>query len=158
MPNTDRPIKSADLLISAARSWIGTPYRHQGRLRGHAVDCVGVVIEAALETGVLGVSRETFDQRFRPFQGYGRLPRPLLVRRALATFMVEVEHAREGDVAFLRWDRGPPMHLAFLARHDGRLTMIHAHGWVGRCVEHGFDAEWPGRVDSWWRFPLLDQA
>lgn len=147
---------SIDDVVAEARSWIRTPYRHQGNLKGSAVDCVGVIIETGLATGALGVSREAFDQAFRPFRGYGRLPNPTRVRAALATFLKPISHGRFGDVAFLRWDRGPPMHLAILAEHSGRPTMIHAHGWVGHCVEHGFEAEWPGRVDSWWRYPLLD--
>lgn len=147
---------SIDEVVSEARSWLRTPYRHQGRLKGTAVDCVGVIIETGLATGALGVSRETFDQAFRRFRAYGRLPNPTRVREALATFLKPIEHPAFGDVAFLRWDRGPPMHLAILAEHERRPTIIHAHGWVGHCVEHGFEAEWPGRVDSWWRFPLLD--
>jgi hypothetical protein len=47
------------------------------------------------------------------------------------------------------------MHLAILADAKGRATMIHALGDIGRVVEHGFTAEWPGRVESWWRYPGL---
>ena len=35
----------------------------------------------------------------------------------------------------------------------GRPAMIHATGEVGRVVEHGFEGEWPGRLNSFWRYP-----
>ena len=40
-----------DKVLTAARFWIGTPYRHQGRVRGVGCDCLGLV---------LGVWREVY--------------------------------------------------------------------------------------------------
>jgi hypothetical protein len=50
-------------VVSAAREWIGVPFRHQGRTRD-GVDCAGVVIKVA---HALGLS--SFDAT-----GYRRLP------------------------------------------------------------------------------------
>lgn len=33
-----------DRIVSAARAWIGTPYRHQASLRGIGADCLGLVL------------------------------------------------------------------------------------------------------------------
>lgn len=40
-------------LIEAARSWLGTPYHHRGRIKGVAVDCAQVVIASFAEAGLI---------------------------------------------------------------------------------------------------------
>lgn len=147
MPNTDARAR----LVECARAWIGTPYAHQQRLRGVAVDCVGLVIGAGLEARVLATwSEEAWSEH----RAYGRWPNPRHMSRAIARFLRPSEGAEPGNVAFMGWRGDLPMHLAIIGRApDGRLTMIHAHSNSGRVVEHGFDAEWPGRVVSWWSYP-----
>ena len=33
-----------DSIVAEARTWLDTPYLHQGRRKGHGVDCLGLVI------------------------------------------------------------------------------------------------------------------
>lgn len=42
---------SPDKLISAARSWLGTPYHHRARVKGIGADCGQLVIAAHVEAG-----------------------------------------------------------------------------------------------------------
>ena len=144
-------------VMAEARRWVGTPYRHQGRLQGQALDCAGLILEVGLGLELFDFPRSEFAARFRAWQGYGRLPNPGRMREALQTLLAPVAKGerRGGDIAWLRWERGPAMHLAILTDDGDAETMIHAHGLVGRCVEHGFTAEWPDRVESWWRYPEL---
>ena len=58
-------VTAADV-VAAARAHIGTPWQHQGRLRGVALDCAGLVIMVARD---LGIVEPDFDIR-----GYGRAP------------------------------------------------------------------------------------
>ena len=37
------PTQDAAAVVAAARSWLGTPYRHQASLKGAGADCLGVV-------------------------------------------------------------------------------------------------------------------
>ncbi|HWW12917.1 MAG TPA: peptidase P60, partial [Brevundimonas sp.] len=30
-------------MLAAARSWLGTPYRHQASMKGQGADCLGLV-------------------------------------------------------------------------------------------------------------------
>lgn len=150
MPSID-----ARLVVHEARTWIDTPYDHQGRLKGHRVDCAGVIIEAGIVTGAFNLTRADFGLAWKLFKGYGRLPNPRRALKAFELLMVPIEDPRHGDVAYLRWGDGPPMHLAMLATDLAYPTMIHAHGLIGRCTEHSFAGEWPGRVHSWWRYPAL---
>src|SRR5260370_41141523 len=39
-------------IIAKTREWLGTPFRHQGRIKGKGVDCAGLVLSVAQELGV----------------------------------------------------------------------------------------------------------
>lgn len=148
-------MRNTDRLVACARQWIGTPYVHQHATRGHAVDCVGLIIGAGLEAGVLPTWT---PERWAPYACYGRAPNPAHMSKAIAEFLDPIdapasEAQPDGSVAFMGWREHLPMHLAIMATLDGRRTMIHAFAHVGAVVEHGFSAEWPGRVISWWSYP-----
>ena len=175
MQNTDVAAARSLRVVAEARRWIDTPYHHQARLRGVGCDCAGLIIGVGLECGVLDFS----ESRFREFAGYARTPNPRQMRRALEAFLVPVPEkvAGDGDIMWLEWRADLPMHLAICStlndvpaqalaadlnreagvrRYDvtlGRPAMIHATGEVGRVVEHGFEGEWPGRLNSFWRYP-----
>src|SRR5687767_14104668 len=98
-----------DRIVAAARSWIGTPFAHQGRTRGPngGVDCVGVVIKVAQELGL-----SEFDTR-----GYTAAPDAVEMQRLLEAHLDYVPaparlNVRPGDVL---WFRAPqPQHLAIV--------------------------------------------
>ena len=147
-------------VVAEARRWIGTPYVHQHRDLGFAVDCVGLVIGVGLGAGVLPTwSPEAWE----PHQSYGQAPNPQHMGKAIAEFLNPIdryagEAPPDGSVAFIGWRSHLPMHLAIMATAaDGRRTMIHAYSHVGKVVEHGFAAEWPDRVVSWWAYPGLSE-
>jgi NlpC/P60 family putative phage cell wall peptidase len=150
------PIRSSDaeLIVAEARTWVGTPYRHQGRAKGRRVDCVGLILGVGQQTGLLNVSAEAWA----PYSGYARTPNPKRMGEAMDLFLRELDWPREepapdGAIGWLQWRDDLPMHLAIMATFQGRRTMIHAFEGVEACVEHGFVAEWPSRVASWWAYP-----
>ena len=36
-------------VVREAKTWLGTPFHHQGRLKGVGVDCAGVIVCVAKE-------------------------------------------------------------------------------------------------------------
>lgn len=44
--------KDKEQIIAKAREFIGTPYLHQGRVKGAGIDCCGLVIQVAKELGL----------------------------------------------------------------------------------------------------------
>ena len=69
-----------DDIVAAARSWLGTPYRHQMSLKGEGCDCIGLI---------RGVWREMIEPepwKMPPYSPIG--PRP-----AGATFCLTAWHA-----------------------------------------------------------------
>lgn len=106
--------------VVEARDWLGTPYQHQGRLKGTACDCIGLVI---------GVSRAVgLDVPDAP--DYGRRPDGRL-RGTLEAHLsrVPLADAQGGDVLLFAW-HATPIHVAILTDPD---HFIHAY-LPNRCV------------------------
>ena len=123
----------------AARGWVGTPFRHQGRGPG-GIDCIGLVARVARDLAL--VDGEVIG---------GRL------QRLLDDYMLPVAPADRqiGDVALMRFVR-EPQHVAILDRDGGRWLIIHAYQRVGACVRHGLDRAWAARIVRLYRFRGID--
>jgi cell wall-associated NlpC family hydrolase len=120
--------------IAAARSYVGVPFRHQGRTR-HGVDCIGLVVCAARDIGLTLADRTD----------YPRDPNGLL-QLEMARQFAPVESTQAGDILLMRF-RGEPQHVAILAG----ATLIHGYASIGRVVEHGLDAKWRRRIVATYR-------
>lgn len=117
-------------IVTAARTWIGTPYMHQARHKGVGVDCIGLVIGVARELQMVPAG---FD-----VNGYSRVPdRVSLMRHAhLHMTLVSIDTMQEGDVVVVSFDRDP-QHFGILATYrPGVLSIIHAASHHGKVVEH----------------------
>ncbi|MDA5194957.1 NlpC/P60 family protein [Govanella unica] len=134
---------AADLraaIVDKGRSYLGTPFRHQGRAPGRGLDCIGVVACIGRELGL-------FDY---DATGYARQPTSWtsLRRHVDAAGFVRVETAKPGDVYLMAIiDR--PQHVALVTDRG----MLHAWMHTRSVVEHGLDALWASRVVSIYRFP-----
>lgn len=117
-------------VVAEARSWISTPWVHQQRTKGVAVDCAGLVIGVAR---ALGLVDPDFD-----INGYTRAPDGTLLRRCAEVMQPVQQHAMQpGDVLVIATD-SEPAHMGILGnyRHGG-LSLIHAaQGGKNRVVEH----------------------
>ena len=122
-------------IIEAARSEIGTPFRHQGRVSGKCLDCAGLVVRVA---ALLGVT--VADQ-----SGYSRLPSGALDGQP-NVFRVR-GNPLAGDILMLRFDKDP-QHLAIFTGEN----IIHSTNQTGRVVEERFDALWKSRLVRVYRF------
>jgi len=135
-------------LVAEARQFLGTPFRHQGRVPGEALDCAGLVVLAATHAGLTVIDRS----------GYSREPdghtleqyadeQPCLLRIAAG----DIE---PGDLIMLRIKRDP-QHLAIVGSsmvEPNRLTMIHCCAASGRVVEHDLSRNWHARIVAAYRF------
>lgn len=116
-------------IVAEARRWLGTPWQHQQRLRGQAVDCVGLVIGVARSVGLVPPDWDV--------TGYGRTPDGTLLQLC-DQHLQRIDRAalQPGDVVAVAMDVDP-QHLGIVAdyRHGG-LSVIHAASHHGRVVEH----------------------
>ena len=128
-------------VIAEARSWVGVPFRHQGRDYG-GIDCVGLPI-------VVGQSLGLFDQRL-DIANYGRLPTGELVER-LREHCRPIPMAVPGALVVIAWTKI----AAHVAIFTGE-TLIHAYESVGRVVEHGYRGRWIRMTHSAWALPGVE--
>lgn len=125
-------------VLAEARSWLGTPFHHQGRLKGVGVDCIGLVVGVARALGMAATDRP----------GYARTPDGETLTAALDAQMRRIKAADAGDVLLLRIRR-LPQHVGFLGEGG---TLIHAHSGADKVVETPMTDRWWERVVAAYRF------
>lgn len=125
-------------VITEARSWIGVPFRHQGRSR-RGVDCVGLPIMIGESLGLLPPRFEITD--------YGRLPSLELAAR-VQSHCQPIPAAVPGSLIVIAWTK-IAAHVAICTGE----TMIHSYESVGRVVEHGYRGRWVRMTHSVWALP-----
>lgn len=122
-------------IIAAARSWIGTPYRHQASLRGVGCDCLGLI--RGVWRMMIGCEPE-HPGAYRPDWAEAGGRERLLA--AAARHLIPVDAPGPGRVLIFRWRDGLPAKHCAIATDAGR--MIHAHD--GACVAEV-------ALSGWWR-------
>jgi cell wall-associated NlpC family hydrolase len=140
-------MRRADI-VDAARCLIGTPFRHQGRTPGWALDCAGLVVHVA----------SVFELDYFDQAGYSRHPSDGLLEAALdgqpCLARVALDAIKPGDVLLMKFD-SDPQHLAIYAGFNpaaGSETIIHAEIRARKVCEHGFNDQWRGFVVRAYRF------
>lgn len=137
-----------ELIVSAARTCLGTPFRHQGRIAGVGLDCAGVVVEVAKAIGSNPID----------VSGYGRVPVNGQLESVLDTQtdlerVLDISTRRAGDILLLRFS-GEPQHLAVLTDNN---TIVHSYEAVGKCCEHRLSSVWAARIVRVYRFVGVTQ-
>lgn len=135
-------------LVACARSWLGTRFHHQGRLKKTArhsggVDCLGLLVGVAAELGLRGKQGQLFSDA--DVVSYGHLPDVAKLRQTLAGLMDEVAYIGLGDVLLMEID-GRAQHLGLSSEVEGMPAIIHAYAPAKAVVEHVLDAWWRQRV------------
>lgn len=123
----------AELIIAAARSAIGTPFVHQGRVSGVGLDCVGLGAHIANTLGIAYVEQTGYSRR--PSDGQ------LETNLSLQPHLRQVSDMNPGDFLVLRFFKSPQHFAVFTGD-----TIIHAWETVGKVCEHRIDEAWRKRV------------
>lgn len=135
-------------VVAEARTYMGTKWQHQGRLKGVGVDCIGLIGMSALTCHVSGAKDWWED---RQFHNYGPSPREELIYRGCDLFMerVPVKEAGVGDVLIMSF--GPvAQHFALISRPGNYI--IHAYSSSPRRVTENGVKIWKGGIMRAYRF------
>ncbi len=121
-----------DDIVAEARTWIGTPWRHQARVKGVGVDCIGFVGGVGVALGLAEALEWRADRSLR---GYGRTPVPETLLDACNRFLdrVPLLERRLGDVLVMGFTAGP-QHFAIVSRQSPDC-IIHAYAQRRAVVE-----------------------
>jgi NlpC/P60 family putative phage cell wall peptidase len=134
-----------DRIVMEARSWIGTPYRHQASLKGVGCDCLGLL--RGVWRGVLGHEPE-LPPPYSPDWAEAGADTLVAARR----YLLEIERREiaPGDVLLFRWrDNLPAKHCAVATSSN---SMIHAHDGAS-VVEVALCSWWRRHLAHAFRFP-----
>lgn len=127
-------------LVTAARSFLGASWAHQGR-RPDRMDCIGLLVLSMKAIGV------TLKDR----TDYGRVPSQRKLRGELVShFGDPVDTIQPGDIVTIMFYR-QEHHLAIVTDHPEGLGLIHCWASVpgcpgGKVVEHRLDDGWRSRI------------
>lgn len=137
-------------IVAEARSWIGTPYLHQGSWKGAGTDCLGLV--RGVWRAVVGMEPEAVP----PYSDDWAEPaRDEALFQASERWLVrkDRESAEVGDVLLFR------MRSGCIAKHLGIQTetlegaaFVHAYSGHG-VVESPLSQPWQRRVVARFSFP-----
>lgn len=135
-------------IIAEARSWIGTRWHHQGRIKKNeqfhgGIDCAGLIIEVGNN---LGLFSKTLI-----FHSYHRLPQNNLVIKECNRYFIKkpITKILPGDILVFRI-MSEPQHLAILSETH---SIIHAYVQSKNVVEHSFDMTWQEKLMAVYSYP-----
>jgi NlpC/P60 family putative phage cell wall peptidase len=138
-------------IVAAARSWIGTPYRHQASCKGVGADCLGLIRGVWRE--VLG-AEPAVPPAYTPDWAEATGEERLFDAAVRHLVQVPLDAAAAGDVLLFRLvERGPAKHAAILtsAWLPGG-TIVHAYSGHAVC-ETRLTVSWSRRLAGAFRFP-----
>ena len=137
-------------IVTVARGWIGTPYRHQASCRGAGADCLGLI---------RGVWREVLGHEpERPpaySMDWSEPSRDEVLWRAAKRHLQPkpVDHAAPGDVLLFRMrDGAVAKHLGIAGRIGASARFIHAYSGHA-VVESPLTPPWARRIVARFSFP-----
>ena len=136
---------STNAIIAATRGWIGTPYRHQGCLKGSGCDCLGLI---------RGVWQEIYGEPATEIPPYAQFEKDVAGAARLLNAAQKYLHEgeappRPGQVILFQLRRQmPPRHCAILVSN---FKFIHAQERLG-VVEVNLDKKWMRRIHSIYSF------
>lgn len=130
-------------LIQAARGHVGTPFAWGQAARGVGMDCVGLLLLAGQELGLLPESMKRSD--------FAAMDHPAATALALGSWMDASAGEAGADVALVGSPKSSrTSHILIVG--GGRL--VTASALTGCVVESQLDARLRGLVVSWWSVRL----
>lgn len=132
-----------DAVVSAARQCLGTPFRHQGRIPGVGLDCLGLILH-------VGNAIE------RPLKAPSAYPKDPAHQDLLAGAEANENLVRITDLTALQPGDIPVIQIGNRLRHFAIYTgptLIHVwDGGVNQVCEHVIDERWRRRGVAAYRF------
>lgn len=133
-------------IVDSARSYIGVPFRHQGRHKKAGLDCLGLIVQVARDLGY--VIEEVAD--------YARYPDKDRLLAEVSKYAVEIplEDIQHGDFIIFGYNRRRPIPQHF-AYYTGSGQMVQSLDPDG-VTETMYDECWRSRAIMAFTFPGLN--
>ncbi len=139
-----------DKVVTSARGWIGTPYRHQASRKNAGTDCLGLLRGVWRE--VLGVEPERPPAYSKDWSEPANVE-TLWTAAARHLIPKELDDEAPGDVLLFRMREGSvAKHLGIAGRVGDDASFIHAYS-GHTVVESPLSAPWRRRIAARFKFP-----
>lgn len=146
-----------DQIVAQARTWLGTKYHHQGRLKKSVkgpggCDCLGLIIGVIDELGMQDGNGNplTHADEFN----YSMYPEQGRLVRSISKHLREIptERMAVGDVLLFKTFKDP-QHVGLLTQYpSGGPGIIHCNSSAGQVVEQPFSVTWLKMLTHAYRF------
>lgn len=142
------------LIVRQARTWIGTRYHHQGRLKrseacSGGVDCIGLVVGVVDELKIRdhnGILLSKYDSIC-----YSIEPKDLVISIASHLTEVSITEMSIGDILLFKFWK-EPQHVGILSDYsDEVFGIIHCNSSSGSVVEQPLSPAWMRMVTHVYR-------
>lgn len=143
-----------EVFVNQTRTWIGTKFHHQGRLKKSdkglgGCDCVGLLVgvirELSLEEAICG-NIDYVDKR-----DYKRIVKNSSFEDVVKKYFreKEISSMEFGDIALFRFKEFKyPHHVGIIGKIDNHFSLIHAFIGSESVVEHILDEYWMNNIHS----------
>lgn len=133
-------------IVAEARTWLGTPFHHQGRVKGVGTDCAGII------AGVLN----HFNIKHKDYSNYTREESVPLMRQSLDEALIKIDKLEPGAVVlFYMRRRDNTCHVGIMETDE---VIIHADMRPGikKVTRMQLSSGWKKRIHTIYRLPGVE--
>lgn len=149
-----------NVVVAQARTWLGTKYHHQGRLKkgencSGGVDCIGLVIGIINELKICdsrGFCLSKYDST-----NYSMSPQTTKLAEILGDHLelVSIAKIKPGDVLLFKFWK-EPQHVGIVSDYPTEgLGLIHCNSSSGSVIEQPLSQTWKRMITHAYRFRNL---
>lgn len=146
-----------NVVVAQARTWLGTKYHHQGRLKKSTthtggVDCIGLVIGIINELKICdsrGFCLSKYDST-----NYSMSPQTTKLAEILGDHLelVSIAKIKAGDILLFKFWQNP-QHVGIVSDYPtGGLGLIHCNSSSGCVLEQPLSDSWKKMITHAYRF------
>ncbi len=131
-------------VVIVAKTYIGTPFHHLGRVKHVGIDCIGIILGVAEELEIPLIIHPEFKR-------YGRRAK----QRPLLDYMneqfVKTEKREIGSIVVSWFDRKTkePSHMGIVTG----IGQVHTNGHLGIAIEEHWSPKWVTRIVGYYKYP-----
>ncbi len=154
-------------IVSEARSWKGTLYHHQGRIKATlndkgGCDCIGLLVGVVRDLGIKSSFTDRLGNNIPLYEfdriDYGREPDGIMIKKSLSKYLqeIKIEEITAGNILLFKFNNNP-QHIGIISDYnDNNLGIIHCYAQARKVVEHRLDDLWRSRIVAAYRINNIE--
>lgn len=132
-------------IIQEAHSWLGTRYKHQGRVKISSegkggCDCLGFIMGLGIKTK-FGIDLKSYDQ-----QVYPKLLTSNALLEQLDLLLEPMDDIALGSILLIKINNWP-QHLAVVVETNPDIVIIHSYLQARKVVKQILPKDWKESID-----------